>query len=102
MDRSKTNYSNVLQNGMHSVQQLKKFLSYTDSRASVLYAHSYQLFATPLTIAHQDSLSMAVSRQKYWSGLPFLTPGELPDPGIEPRSPTLHIGALPTELHGNT
>ena len=56
----------------------------------------------PMNCSHQAPLSMGFSRQKYWSGLPFLTPGELPDPGIEPRSPALHIGALPTELHGNT
>ena len=48
MDRSKTNYSNVLQNGMHAVLQLKKFLSYTDSRASVLYTQSYPTLCDPI------------------------------------------------------
>ena len=47
------------------------------------------LFATPWTVARQAPLSMEFSRQKYWSGLPFPSPGDLPDPGIEPRSPTL-------------
>ena len=50
------------------------------------------LFATPGTVAHQAPLSMEYSRQEYWSGLPFPTPGDLPDPGIEPAtlpSPTL-------------
>ena len=42
---------------------------------------------------------MGFSRQEYWSGLPFPSPGELPDPGIETRSPTLQADALPTELH---
>ena len=42
-------------------------------------------------------LSMGFSRQEYWSGLPFPSPGDLPDPGIEPRSPTLYADALPSE-----
>ena len=45
-----------------------------------------QLFGTPWTVACQTSLSMEVSRQEYWSGLPFPTSGDLPDPGIEPPS----------------
>ena len=48
-----------------------------------------QLFATPWTVAYQASLSMGFSRQEYWSGLPFPSPGDLPDPGIEPMSPAL-------------
>ena len=44
-----------------------------------------RLFATPWTVAYQASLSMGFSRQEYWSGLPFPSPGDLPDPGIEPR-----------------
>ena len=43
--------------------------------------------ATPWTIAHQAPLSMKFSRQDYWSGLPFPSPGDLPDPGIKPVSP---------------
>ena len=46
-----------------------------------------QLFATPWTVACQSPLSMDFSRQEYWSGLLFPTPGDLPDPGIEPTSP---------------
>ena len=53
-----------------------------------------RLFATPWTVARQAPLSMGFSRQEYWSGLPFPSPGDLPDPGIEPRSPTLHADAL--------
>ena len=45
-----------------------------------------QLFRTPQTAAHQAPLSMGFPRQKYWSGLPFPPPGDLPDPGIEPTS----------------
>ena len=45
-----------------------------------------QLFATPWTVACQAPLSMGFSRQEYWSGLPFPSPGDLPDPGIKPAS----------------
>ena len=48
-----------------------------------------QLFVTPWTVAYQVPPSKGFSRQKYWSGLPFPSPGDLPDPGIEPGSPTL-------------
>ena len=56
-----------------------------------------RLFATLWTVAHQAPLSMGFSRQEYWSGLPFLSPGDLPDPGIEHRSPTLQAEALTSE-----
>ena len=52
------------------------------------------LFMTPWTIAHQAPLSLEFPRQEYWSGLPFPSPGDLPDPGIEPVSPVspaLHV-----------
>ena len=58
------------------------------------------LFATPWTVAHQAPPSMGFSRQEYWSGLPFLSPGDLPNPGIEPRSPTLQVDALTSEPPG--
>ena len=48
-----------------------------------------QLFASPWTVAYQASPSMGFSRQEYWSGLPFPSSGDLPNPGIEPRSPAL-------------
>ena len=48
-----------------------------------------QLFATTWTVAHQASLFIGFSRQEYWSGLPFPSPGDLPHPGIEPGSPAL-------------
>ena len=56
-----------------------------------------RLFATPWTIAHQPPLSMGFSRQEYWSGLPFPSPGDLPNPGTEPGSPALQADALPSE-----
>ena len=59
-----------------------------------------QLFATPWTVAHQASQSMGFSRQEYWSGLPVPSPGDLPDPEIEPMSPTLQADALTSEPPG--
>ena len=59
-----------------------------------------QLFATPWTVAHQAPLSMGFSRQEYWSGLPFPSPGDLPDPGIKPKSPTLQADTLTSEPPG--
>ena len=59
-----------------------------------------QLFATPWTVAQQASPSMGFSRQEYWSGLPFPSPGALPNPGIEPRSPTLEADALTSKPPG--
>ena len=54
--------------------------------------------ATPWTVAHQAPLSMGFSRQEYWSGLPFPSPGDLPNPGIELGSPAFQADDLPTEL----
>ena len=59
-----------------------------------------QLFRTPWAVAHQAPLSMRFSRQEYWSGWPFPSSGYLPDPGIEPVSPTLQADALPSEPPG--
>ena len=59
-----------------------------------------QLFAAPWTVAHQAPLAMAFSRQEYWSGLPFPSPGDLSNPGIEPGFLALHADSLPTELRG--
>ena len=59
-----------------------------------------RLFVTPWTVAHQALPSMGFSRQEYWSGLPFLLPGDLPDPGIEPWSPALQADALTSEPPG--
>ena len=59
-----------------------------------------QLFATSWTVAYQASPSMGLSRQEYWSGLPFPSPGDLPDPGIKPRSLTLQADSLPLSHRG--
>ena len=59
-----------------------------------------QLFATQWTVAHQILLSMGFSRHRYWSGLVFPSPGDLPDPGIEAGSPALQADSLPIEPLG--
>ena len=65
-----------------------------------LVAKSCPTLVTPWTVAHQAPLSMGFSRYEYWSGLPFSSPGDLPNPEIEPRSPALQADSLPTELQG--
>ena len=57
-------------------------------------------FATPWSVAHQAPPSMGFSRQEHWSGLPFPSPGDLPDPGIIPESPALADRVFTTELPG--
>ena len=61
-----------------------------------------RLFATPWTVAYQVPQSMEFSRQEYWSGLSFLSPGDLPDPGIKPGSPAFQADALTSEPQGKT
>ena len=56
-----------------------------------------RLFATSWTVVSQAPPSMDFSRQEYWSGLPFPSPGDLPDPEVEPRSPALWADSLPSE-----
>ena len=65
-----------------------------------LVTKSCPTLAIPWTVACQAPLSMGFSRQEYWSGLPFPSPGDLPNPGIEPRSPALQADDLTTELGG--
>ena len=60
-----------------------------------------RLFAIPWTVAYQAPPSMGFSRQECWSGLPFPSPGDLSNPGVEPRSPALQADALPSEPPGN-
>ena len=50
---------------------------------------------TPWTVAHQAALSMEFPKQEYWSGLPFPSPGDLPNSGVEPASPALQVDSLP-------
>ena len=61
-----------------------------------------RLFATLCTVACQAPLSIGFSKQEYWSGLPFPSPGDLPDSGIKPGSPALQTDSLPSEPPGKT
>ena len=74
--------------GSQSRTRLKRLSS--SSSSSIVKSPSHvRLFVNPWTVASQALLSMGFSRQGYWSGLPFPSPGDLPDPGIKPRSPAL-------------
>ena len=75
---------------MHKVKERKKVKSLSRVR----------LFATPWTAGYQAPPSMEFSRQEYWSGLPFPSPGDLPNPGIEPGSPSFQADALTFEPPG--
>ena len=66
----------------------------------VLVTQSCLTLCDPWTVAHQASLSMGYSRKEHWSGLPFPSPGDHPNPGIEPRSPALQVDSLPSEPPG--
>ena len=68
----------------------------------VLVAKSCPTLVTPWTVAHQAPLSMGFYWQEYWSGLPFPSPRNLPDPGIEPWSPVLQADCLQTKLQGKS
>ena len=83
-------------------QTLTDIKGETDSNTIIVQslAQSCPTLCNPWTVAHQAPLSMGFSRQEYWSGLPFPSPGYLPDPGIEPRSPTLEADALTSEPPG--
>ena len=80
------------------IQPMSSTLARSDKVMSFSRA---RLFATPWTVAYKTPLSMEFSRQKYWSGLPFPSPGDLSNPGIEPRSPALQVDSLPLEPPGN-
>ena len=82
----------------HSNEILPMMPFYGD--VCVLVSHVW-LFATPWTIAHQAPLSVEFCRQEYWSGLPFPSPGDLPNPGIKPGSPALQVDSSPSEPPGD-
>ena len=71
-------------------------------RAACALTHSVVPISlvTPWTVAHQGPLSMGFSRQEYWTGLPFLPPGDLPNPGIKLTSPALAGGFFTAEPLG--
>ena len=67
---------------------------------SGLVTKSCLTLVTPHTVVRQAPLCIGFSRQEYWSGLPFPSPGHHPNPGVEPRFPALQADSLPTELPG--
>ena len=69
-------------------------------RVKVKSLSRVRLFVTLWTVAYLAPPSMGFSRQEYWSALLFTSPGDLPDPGIKPRSPALRADALPSEPPG--
>ena len=82
------------------IQTIHHFIQRTSSEVKKL--SRVRLFATPWTVAYQALWSMGFSRQEYWSGLPFPSPGDLPNPGIQPRSPALQTDALLSEPRGKS
>ena len=79
---------------------VEDFCSFVHQGCVCSVAECVQLFAIPWTVAYQALLSMEFSRQEYWSGLLFPSPGDLPDPGIKPKSPVSQADALSSELPG--
>ena len=77
-----------------------KCLCFLKVKVKVKSLSGVPLFVTPWTVAYQVPPFMGFSRQECWSGLPFPSPEDLPDPGIEPGSPTLQADALPSEPPG--
>ena len=71
-----------------------------ESKSEVKSLSRVRFFAPPWTVAYQALPSMEVSRHECWSGLPFPSPGDLPDPGIKPGSPALQADALPSKPPG--
>ena len=80
-------------------ETLPSATTWTWRALKVLVAQSCPTLWDPMD-SHQAPLSMRFSRQGYWTGLPFTSPGDLSDLGIKPRSPTLHGDSFPTELPG--
>ena len=81
-------------------QEGPTFMQWEGSHKGPKIDSRVQLLATPHTAGHQAPLSMEFSRQEYWNGLPSFFPADLPNPGIEPRSPTLQADSLLSELPG--
>ena len=85
-----------------ATQNFKRNLFLTLYKVKVKLLSHVRLFAAPWTVAYHTSLSMGFSRQEYWNGLPFSFPEDLPNPGIEPRPPTLKADALPSQPPGKS
>ena len=88
-------FANMLINWIFAISKL----TYIKWKLVKSFSH-IQLFATPWTVVCQAHPSVGFSRQEYWSGLPFHSPGDLPDPEIEPEFPTLQVDSLPSDPPG--
>ena len=82
---------------LYVIYKIRKKVMKMSFNSSVSLLSRVRLFATPWTLSHQVPLSMEFSRQEYWSGLPCTPLWNLPNPGIEPRSPTLQVYSLLSE-----
>ena len=80
--------------------RMNKMESYSILKVKVKLLSRVRLSATPWTVAYQVPPSMGFSRQEYWSGVPFPSPGDLPNPGIKPGSPAFQADALTSEPPG--
>ena len=87
LDTDFTSFTKINWKGIRDLNGKHKSIKLLQDRVKLL-SH-VRLFVTPWTVAYQAPPSMGFSRQQYWSGLPFPSPGDLPNPGIEPGSPTL-------------
>ena len=96
-----SNHSNQAFFLQDTTEHLLDDASKTNNVLALMFSHSVVSdSAIPWTAAHQAPLSTGFPRQHYWSGLPFLPPGDLPNSGIKPRSPTLQADSLPAEPQG--
>ena len=90
-DKTKSGYKNIRESLNKNLDKVK---------VTVKSLSRVRLYVTPWTVAYQAPLSMGFSRQEYWSGLPFSSPRDLPNPGIKPGFPALEADALPSEPPG--
>ena len=101
VDKTVSSINGIEKNWINTYRAMKLDCYLTPlTKSEVKLLSHVHLFATPWTVAYKAPLSMEFSRQEYWSGLPFPSPGDLPDPGIKPRSPALQADALPSEPPG--
>ena len=78
-------------------KELKEMRTSLETPGAGLVTKLCLTLVTPWTVACQDPLPIGFSRQEYWSGVPFPSPGDHPDPGIEPESPALQVDSPLTE-----
>ena len=86
---------------MKQTKDWNRYVPFRQTYCCCLAGKSCRLFATPWTVAHQAPLSMGFLRQEYWSGQPFLSPVDPPNPGIEPASPVWQVDSLPLSHQGS-